>query len=111
MSAIESRNNKFWALDLDTFLSFLWFMHDCMSEYKYLALEEQDDIAIVRVNKPDVLNILDTPTVLEIEDCFSSLDRDDAGKVIIITGAGEKAFIAGGDIKEVSIKNNVEGRE
>jgi enoyl-CoA hydratase len=87
------------------------FRLDGENLYKYLALEKKDDIAIVRVNKPEVLNILDTPTVLEIEDCFRSLDKDDAVNVIIITGEGEKAFIAGGDIKEMSIKSNVEGRE
>lgn len=79
--------------------------------YEYLAIDKRDNIAIVTVNKPDVLNILDTPTVLEIERCFNELASDDAIDVIIITGAGDKSFIAGGDIKEMSVKNNVEGRE
>jgi enoyl-CoA hydratase len=86
-------------------------MHDYMGEYDYLALEKQGSITIVTVNKPDVLNILDTPTVLEIERCFTGLGEDESVDVIIITGAGDKAFIAGGDIKEMSVKTNVEGRE
>jgi enoyl-CoA hydratase len=79
--------------------------------YKYLTVEKKERIAIVTVNKPDVLNILDTPTVLEIERCFETLGHDPEVSVIIITGAGEKAFIAGGDIKEMSVKNSVDGRE
>jgi enoyl-CoA hydratase len=79
--------------------------------YKYLAVEKKGNVAVVTVNKPQVLNILDTPTVLEIEDCFNSLAKDDSVFVIVITGADEKAFIAGGDIKEMSVKNAVDGRE
>jgi enoyl-CoA hydratase len=79
--------------------------------YKYLTVEKKDRIAVVTVNKPDVLNILDTPTVLEIENCFETLGHDPGVSVIIITGAGEKAFIAGGDIREMSVKNSIDGRE
>jgi len=79
--------------------------------YKYLAVEKKGNVAVVTVNKPQVLNILDTPTVLEIEQCFDTLAKDDSVFVIVITGAGEKAFIAGGDIKEMSVKNAVDGRE
>ena len=79
--------------------------------YKHLAVDKEAGVAIVTVNRPEVLNILDTAAVLEIEDCFHSLEKDASVDIIIITGAGEKAFIAGGDIKEMSVKNAVEGRE
>ncbi len=79
--------------------------------YRFLKVEKNGRIAAVTVNKPEVLNILDTPTVLEIEQCFTALGKDTETDVIIITGAGEKAFIAGGDIKEMSVKNPIEGRE
>jgi enoyl-CoA hydratase len=79
--------------------------------YNYLAIEKEGPVAIVTVNKPDVLNILDTPTVLEIEDCLTGLGKEDSVDVIIITGAGDKAFIAGGDIKEMQVKTTIEGRE
>lgn len=79
--------------------------------YRFLKVEKSGHVATVTVNKPDVLNILDTPTVLEIESCFNELAKDIEVRVIIITGAGEKAFIAGGDIKEMSVKNSVDGRE
>jgi enoyl-CoA hydratase len=79
--------------------------------YKFLKVERSGPVAVVTVNKPDVLNILDTPTVLEIEHCFGALASDREVSVVIITGAGEKAFIAGGDIKEMSVKNSIDGRE
>lgn len=79
--------------------------------FEYLAVEKRERIAVVTVNKPEVLNVLDTPTVLEIDRCFGELGSDDAVDVIIITGAGDKAFVAGGDIKEMSVKNTAEGRE
>ena len=79
--------------------------------YKFLKVEKSGPVAVVTVNKPDVLNILDTPTVLEIEQCFGALGSDPEVFVVIITGAGEKAFIAGGDIKEMSVKNSIDGRE
>jgi enoyl-CoA hydratase len=80
-------------------------------DFKFLKVESHGRVAIVTVNKPEVLNILDTPTVLELDECFTALGRDQDVDVIIITGAGEKAFIAGGDIKEMSVKNPVGGRE
>ena len=82
-----------------------------MDLYRYLTVEKQGNITIVRVNKPEVLNILDTATVLEIEQCFKALDKDPGVTVIIITGAGDKAFIAGGDIREMQVKTAVQGRD
>jgi enoyl-CoA hydratase len=86
-------------------------MNDGEDLFRYLSQEIKERIALVRVNKPEVLNILDTVTVLEIEECFKALDRNPDVDVIVITGAGDKAFIAGGDIKEMAVKNTVEGRE
>lgn len=79
--------------------------------YEYLAIEKKGDIAIVTIDKPKVLNCLDTATVLEIEKAFTELGEDDSIAVIIITGSGDKAFIAGGDIKEMSVKDSLGGRE
>jgi enoyl-CoA hydratase len=79
--------------------------------YKFLKVEKKGRTATVTVNKPEVLNILDTPTVLEMEGCFTALGKDPETDAIILTGAGEKAFIAGGDIKEMSVKDSIGGRE
>jgi len=61
-----------------------------------------DHIAVITINRPKVLNALDVPTLLELESVFDRVERDDDVRVIIITGAGEKAFAAGADIKYMS---------
>jgi enoyl-CoA hydratase len=79
--------------------------------YEHLAVEKEGSVAVVTVNRPELLNILDTPTVRELEACFNELGRDPDTDVIVITGAGDKAFVAGGDIREMSVKDSVRGRD
>ena len=54
------------------------------------------------VNRPDALNALDLPTLTELRDRFRNLAEDEAARVVVLTGAGEKAFVAGADIKYMS---------
>ncbi len=68
--------------------------------YENLLLEKREQIAIVTVNRPKVMNALNEKTVEELGAIFSELGNDAEVKVVIITGAGEKAFIAGADISE-----------
>ena len=68
--------------------------------YENLLLEKRDQLAIVTVNRPKVMNALNAQTVAEIDDCFSNLGKDPEVRAIILTGAGEKAFVAGADITE-----------
>ena len=63
-----------------------------------LLIETRDRIATVTVNRPKVLNALDEATLKELDQAFSALEADPQVKVVILTGAGEKAFVAGGDI-------------
>ena len=65
-----------------------------------VLIEKRGRVAIVTVNRPDKLNALNTPTRNDILAAFDELERDDEVRVVIITGAGEKAFIAGADINE-----------
>ncbi len=70
--------------------------------YENLTVEIRDRIARVTINRPKVLNALNEKTVREIHDAFASLgDARDVGAVIL-TGAGEKAFVAGADINELA---------
>ncbi|MDP7740130.1 MAG: enoyl-CoA hydratase/isomerase family protein, partial [Lentisphaeria bacterium] len=64
-----------------------------------VILSEVDgNIATLTINRPETLNALDVPTVLELERAFAELeDRDDV-RAIIVTGAGDRAVVAGGDI-------------
>lgn len=68
--------------------------------YENILVEKKDSIAIVTVNRPKVLNALSSKTFHELADAFTAL-RDDADvKAVILTGTGEKAFVAGADISE-----------
>ena len=71
-------------------------------EFKYLLLETNDGVATLTINRPEALNALNSSVLAELECALYELDLDAAVKVVIITGAGEKAFVAGADIKEMS---------
>ena len=67
-----------------------------------LLLERDDAIAIVTINRPKVLNALNSSTLAELEQTMRDLQRDDTVRVVILTGAGEKSFVAGADINELA---------
>jgi enoyl-CoA hydratase len=67
-----------------------------------LLIENKDGVALLTINRPAVLNSLDEAVLEELQAAFESLGQDDAVKVIVITGAGEKAFVAGADIAAMS---------
>lgn len=72
-----------------------------------IIVQSADRIAVVTINRPKVLNALDIPTLLELESAFERLERDDEVRVIIITGAGERAFVAGGDIADLNARKGL----
>lgn len=72
-----------------------------MYEFKNLLVAIENGVATVTVNRPKVLNALNAETVLEITDCFRRLGVDDAVLGVILTGAGDRSFIAGADIAEL----------
>lgn len=65
-----------------------------------LLYDVQDGIATLTINRPSKLNALNRETIQELHDAFLAADQDEEIKVIIITGSGEKAFVAGADISE-----------
>ena len=65
-----------------------------------ILIEKQDAIAIVTINRPTKLNALNKATIQELHDGFKLLNEDKSVKAIIVTGSGEKAFVAGADISE-----------
>jgi enoyl-CoA hydratase len=75
-----------------------------------VLIEKRGKVAIVTVNRPDKLNALNTRTREDILAAFDELERDDQVRVVVITGAGEKAFIAGADISEFAGKTAVQQR-
>jgi enoyl-CoA hydratase len=76
-----------------------------------LVLERADGVATVTVNRPKVLNALNTQTLDELRRTILALKHDAAVRCVILTGAGEKSFIAGADISELSVQSPTAGRE
>ena len=77
-------------------------------EYKNLLLAKEDGIGIVTINRPQVLNALNTEVYSEINEMFTEIEHDPEIRVVIITGAGDRAFAAGVDILEMKDKNSVD---
>lgn len=70
--------------------------------YTNITAEKTDHLGKITVNRPSKLNALNRDTIQELHEAFKAFDQDAQVKVIIITGSGEKAFVAGADIKEFS---------
>jgi len=79
--------------------------------YDNLLFEVSEQIARITFNRPNVLNALNRKTMDELGDCLKKVRADDGIRVLILTGAGEKAFIAGADTNELSQQTPVNGRE
>ena len=76
-----------------------------------VQLTVNEGIATLVINRPKQLNALNKQTLAEISEAFESMRNDDGVKVVIMTGAGEKAFVAGADIKEFANFSGVQGYE
>ncbi|MEQ8763678.1 MAG: enoyl-CoA hydratase-related protein [Planctomycetota bacterium] len=73
-----------------------------MSEYKNLLVELKDGWVELTINRPDKLNALNDETIGELHCFFEWAKHDDATRAVLVTGAGEKAFVAGADISELA---------
>ncbi len=79
--------------------------------YENLLLKKKSSIAYVTVNRPKVLNALNSATLEELRAAFTDIKADREIRVVIFTGSGEKAFIAGADINELAQRDAVSGKE
>ncbi len=79
-------------------------------EFKNLLFETNKQIATVTINRPDKLNALNGETFDELLTLFTHIKKDRSIDVIIITGAGEKAFVAGADISELNKCDSITGK-
>lgn len=82
-----------------------------MGSQQYIQVERKDDVAIVRINRPEKLNAMNIDAIKEIGNVMDQLDKDDGIKAVIVTGAGEKAFSAGADIEYMSKISPLEGEQ
>jgi len=79
--------------------------------YETLRYEKRDGIAYVTIHRPEKLNALNATVIGELEDCFRAISEDAEIRVVILTGTGEKAFVAGADIGELGALTPLDGRE
>jgi enoyl-CoA hydratase len=77
-------------------------------EYKFLIFERENGIGIVTVNRPESRNVMNREAWLEIEDAIEQSDKDEEIHVLVITGAGDKAFIGGADIRDLRERSMLE---
>ena len=80
-------------------------------EYVNLLVEIADEIALLTVNRPKALNALNLETLKELKHFFTAVQEDAQVKVVIVTGAGEKAFVAGGDLAVMAPMGPLAARE
>jgi enoyl-CoA hydratase len=71
-------------------------------DYDNLLVEKKDGVAVVTVNRPKKLNALNARTIDELDAAFTALGSDGEVKGVVVTGSGEKAFVAGADIQELA---------
>ena len=76
--------------------------------YETLLYEKADGIATVTINRPDSLNALNNQVYTDLYEIFGEIEKDEEVRVIILTGAGERAFVAGSDITEMASKSSLE---
>src|SRR5205809_3264467 len=77
-------------------------------DYQYILVERDERVGIVTLNRPKELNALRTDLVSEVATALEEFDRDEAIGCIVLTGAGDRAFAAGADIKEMSDKSPID---
>ena len=79
--------------------------------YNNILFEVKNKIGFVTINRPDKLNALNDATLSELKECFTAVKNDERINVVIVTGAGEKAFVAGADISELNKLDESTGKK
>ena len=82
-----------------------------MRELNTIDFTVDENVAVITINRPKFLNALNTEVLRELSEIVELIDKDLSIRAVIVTGAGEKAFVAGADIAEMESKNVLEARE
>ncbi|MBI1920035.1 MAG: enoyl-CoA hydratase/isomerase family protein [Geobacter sp.] len=80
-------------------------------DFKNLLIETAAGVATLTVNRPESLNALNSEVLTELASALYQLEYDPAVRAVVLTGAGEKAFVAGADIKEMAAMSSFEGHQ
>ena len=80
-------------------------------DYQNILIKKNESVQIITINRPKQLNALNKQTINELNTAILKAEKDASIRVIVITGAGEKAFIAGADIKEFASFSKEEGKK
>jgi len=79
--------------------------------YENIILEKEEKLAVLYINRPKAMNALNKDTILEIKDAVTAVNDDPAVELLIITGSGDKSFVAGADIAFMQNLSAMEARE
>jgi len=79
--------------------------------YQNILVQQHEAIALITINRPKKLNALNRATIEELHRAFKEADQDSGSRVIVVTGSGEKAFVAGADISEFADYSVAQGGE
>jgi enoyl-CoA hydratase len=79
--------------------------------YETLIYDLRDGIGYLTINRPEKLNALNDQVMADLDACFARIAQDSAVKAVILTGAGEKAFVAGADIGLLAAQTPIQGKE
>lgn len=79
--------------------------------YENILVSQNERVQTITINRPNQLNALNKQTIQELHEAFKTAEKDAGIRVIILTGSGEKAFVAGADIKEFASFNTEQGKQ
>lgn len=79
--------------------------------FENILFEKKDGIAYITINRPKVLNALNAQTLDELRKAFIEIKKDESIGAVIITGSGDKAFVAGADINELAVQTPTSGKD
>ena len=82
-----------------------------MKEFNTITYTVDEEVAVITINRPKLLNVLNSEVLKELSEAADLIDNDSTIRAAILTGAGEKAFVAGADISEMQNKSVMEARE
>ena len=79
--------------------------------YENIIFEKDGDVAVIKFNRPKALNAINPAVLVEVDDALDQIEEDPDVRVLILTGEGEKAFVAGADIAHMVKLDPLEGRK